>query len=49
VAKHKLNSNKTVDFLYTNHKQVEKEIRKTTPVTIATNNIKYLRVIQPNK
>jgi hypothetical protein len=27
-------------FLYTNDKQTEKEIWKTTPFTIATNNIK---------
>ena len=31
-------------FLYTNDKWAEKEIRETTPFTIVTNNIKYLRV-----
>jgi hypothetical protein len=31
-------------FLYTKDKQAEKEIRETTPFTIATNNIKYLGV-----
>jgi hypothetical protein len=31
-------------FLYTKDKQVEKEIRETTPFTIVTNNIKYLGV-----
>jgi hypothetical protein len=31
-------------FLYTKDKQTEKEIRKTTPLTIVTNNIKYLGV-----
>ena len=30
--------------LYTNDRQAEKEIRETTPFTIATNNIKYLGV-----
>jgi len=29
-------------FLNTNDEQTEKEIRKTTPFTIATDNIKYL-------
>jgi hypothetical protein len=29
-------------YLYTKNKQAEKEIRETTPFSIATNNIKYL-------
>jgi hypothetical protein len=33
-----------VAFIYTKDKQSEKEIRETTPFTIVTNNIKYLRV-----
>jgi hypothetical protein len=41
VAGYKINSNKSVAFLYTHDKWVEKEIRKTTPFTIAKNNIKY--------
>ena len=41
---YKINSNKSVAFLYTKDKQAEKEIRETTPFTIATNNIKYLGV-----
>jgi retron-type reverse transcriptase len=44
VAGYKINSNKLVAFLYTKDKQVEKEIRETTPFTIITNNIKYLGV-----
>ena len=39
VAAYKINSNKSVTFLYTNDKQAKKE---TTPFIIATNNIKYL-------
>ena len=31
-------------FIYTKNKQAEKEIRETTPFTIAINNIKYLGV-----
>jgi hypothetical protein len=33
-----------VAFLYTKDKQAEKGIRKMTPFTIVTNNIKYLGV-----
>jgi hypothetical protein len=41
----KMNSNKSVAFLYSKDKQAEKEIREMTPFTIVTNNIKYLAVI----
>jgi hypothetical protein len=44
VAGHKINSNKSLAFLYTKDKQDEKEIKETTPFTIVTNNIKYLGV-----
>jgi hypothetical protein len=42
VAGYKINSKKSVAFLYTKDKQAEKEIRETTPLTIVTNNIKYI-------
>jgi hypothetical protein len=44
LAGYKINSNKSMAFLYTKDKQAEKEIRETTPFTIITNNIKYLDV-----
>ena len=44
VSGYKINSNKSVAFLYTKDKQAEKEIRDTTSFTIVTNNIKYLGV-----
>jgi hypothetical protein len=44
VAGYKINSNKSVAFGYTKDKQIEKEIRETTPFSIITNNIKYLSV-----
>jgi hypothetical protein len=44
VAGYKINSNKSIAFLYTKDKQAEKEIRETTPFTVVTNNIKYLGV-----
>jgi hypothetical protein len=42
VAGYKINSNKSVAFLYTKDKQAEKESRETIIFTIVTNNIKYL-------
>jgi hypothetical protein len=49
VAGYKINSNKSVAFLYTKDKQAEKEILETIPFTIVTNNIKYLGVILTKK
>ena len=42
VAGYKINSNKSVAFLYTKDKQAEKEIKETAPFKIGTNNTKYL-------
>ena len=44
VAGYKINSNKSMAFLYTKDKWTEKEIKETTPFTIVTNNIKYFGV-----
>jgi hypothetical protein len=44
VAGYKINSNKSVAFLYTKDKEDEKEIREKTHFTIVTNNIKCLDV-----
>jgi hypothetical protein len=44
VARRKINSNKSVAFLYTKDKQAEKETRGTILFTIAADNIKYLGV-----
>ena len=49
VIGHKINSNKSVTFLYTNDKQAEKEIRETTPFIIDTNYRKYLGVTVTKK
>jgi hypothetical protein len=46
LAGFKINSNKSMAFLYTKDKQAEKEIRETISFTIVTNNIKYLGVTQ---
>ena len=46
VTGYKINSNKSMAFLYTKDKQAEKEIRETTPFIVVTNNIniKYFGV-----
>ena len=44
IAGYKINSNKSMAFLYTNDKRTEKEIRETTPFTIVTNNMNYFGV-----
>ena len=49
VAGYKINSNKSVAFLYSKGKQAEKEIREATPFTIVTKNIKYLGVTLPKQ
>jgi len=49
VVRYKINSNKSILFLYPNDKQAQKEIRETSPSTIATDNIKYLGVTLTKK
>ena len=39
VAEYKINTQKTLAFLYTNNEKVEKEIKETIPFTIATKRI----------
>ena len=39
VSGYKINSNKSVAFLYSKDKQAEKEIRKMTPFTIVTKSL----------
>ena len=42
VAGHKINTQKSLAFLYTNNEKTEREIKETIPFTIATKRIKYL-------
>jgi hypothetical protein len=44
VTGYKIDSNKSVAFIYPQDKWAENEIRKKTLFTIVTNNIKYLGV-----
>ena len=44
VAGYKINTQKSVAFLYTNGELPEREIRKTMPFTTASKRIKYLGI-----
>ena len=42
VAVYKINTQKSLAFLYTNNEKSEKEIKESIPFTTATKRIKYL-------
>ena len=44
VAGYKINTQKSISFLYTNNERSEGEIRKTIPFTITSKRIKYLEI-----
>jgi hypothetical protein len=46
VTEYKINSRKSVAFLYTSNKQVEKEVRETIPFTMAMNNITLTKQVK---
>ena len=41
---YKINTHKSLAFLYTNNEKTEREIKETIPFTIATKRIKYLEI-----
>ena len=47
VAGYKINTQKSLAFLYTNNEKTEREIKETIPFTIATERIKYLGINLP--
>ena len=49
VVGHKINTQKSVAFLYTNNEQSEREIQEATPFTIASQRIKYLEISLPKE
>ena len=49
VAGYKINTQKSLVFLYTTNEKVEKEIKETIPFTIAMKRIKYLRMYLPKE
>ena len=44
VAGYKINTQKSLAFLYTNNEKIEREFKETIPFTIATKIIKYLGI-----
>ena len=49
VAGHKINTQKSLAFLYTNNEKSEREIKESIPFTIATKIIKYLGINLPKE
>ena len=49
VAGYKINTQKSLAFLYTNNEKTEREVKETIPFTIATKIIKYLGVYLPKE
>ena len=49
VAGYKINTQKSLAFLYTNNEKTEREIKETIPFTIAKKRIKYLGITLPKE
>ena len=45
----RINTQKSLAFLYTNNKKIEREIKETIPFTIATKRIKYSGIYLPKE
>ena len=49
VAGYKINTQKSLAFLYANNEKTETEIKETSPFTIATKRLKYLGIYLPKE
>ena len=49
VAGYKINTQKSLAFLYSNNEKTEREIKETIPFTIAMERIKYLGIYLPKE
>ena len=49
VSGYKINTQKSLTFLYTNNEKTEREIKETIPFTIAVKRIKYLGIYIPKE
>ena len=49
VAGYKINTQKSLEFLYTNNEKSEREIKESIPFTIVTKRIKYLGINLPKQ
>ena len=49
MAGYKINTQKSLVFLYTNNEKIEREVKETIPFSIATKRIKYLGIYLPKE
>ena len=49
MAECKINTQKSLEFLYTNNEKSETEIKKSIPFTLGTKIIKYLGITLPKE
>ena len=49
VEGYKINTEKSLAFLYINNEKIEREIKETIPFTFAMKRIKYLEIYLPKK
>ena len=49
VAEYRINTQKSLAFLYTNNEKSEREIKESIPLTITTKRIKYLEINLPKE
>ena len=49
VSGYKINTEKSLAFLYTNNEKTEREIKETIPLTITMKRIKYLGIYLPKE
>ena len=49
ISGYKINTQRSLAFLYTNNEKTEREIKETIPFTIATERIKYLGIYLPKE
>ena len=49
VAGYKINTQKSLAFLYTNNEKIERESKETIPFIFAMKRIKYLRIYLPKE
>ena len=49
ISRYKINTEKSLAFLYTNNEKIEREIKETIPFTIAMKRIKYLGIYLPKE
>ena len=49
VSGYKINTQKSLTFLYTNNEKIEREIEETIPFTVAMKRIKYFGIYLPKE